>query len=313
MSAMEFTWKMVSVLIWPLVVVALGIVFRRPLAVGFQKLAAGLRTFKAAGVELAFEMDNAWQDVTDVLARVPDQETAPGEVPTNLVDLYPVAAKNPRRAVREAFRHVRNALTKRYPTTAGVSLADLPDALDGLVAHGELTSEVEQAVRQVARVLAMIDRVGDQDEARRLAFECIGLAESAIHVILRGTEAHGTPAPEAPKIAGRWTGTYLSSKPPMDIELLIDKVDGDQISGEMHYPSGHVTRSTIKGHVVATDRPGFVDTAGYPRIEWQEHARNPAAVDVEGTYRAVIIGNRLIGDWRKGERLVGAIHLERKP
>jgi hypothetical protein len=33
MGGMEFTWKMVSVLIWPLVVIALGIVFRRALLV----------------------------------------------------------------------------------------------------------------------------------------------------------------------------------------------------------------------------------------------------------------------------------------
>jgi hypothetical protein len=212
MGGMEFTWKMVSVLIWPLVVVVLGIVFRRALVTGFQTLTAGLRSFKAAGVELAFAMDNAWQDVTDVLATMPDQATKPGEVPTNLVDLYPMAAKNPRRAVRDAFRHVREALAKRFPATAGVPQGSLPDAMDGLVAHNAMSAEVEQAVRQVSRVLAMVDRVGNQDEARRLAFECIGLAESAIHVIMRGTDTRAEPASEAPDIAGRWVGTYISSK-----------------------------------------------------------------------------------------------------
>jgi hypothetical protein len=70
MGGMEFAWKMVSVLMWPLVVLVLGIVFRRALVAGFQTLTTGLRSFKAAGVEVAFAMNNAWQDVTEVPVRL---------------------------------------------------------------------------------------------------------------------------------------------------------------------------------------------------------------------------------------------------
>jgi hypothetical protein len=311
MGVMEFTWKMVSVLIWPLVVVLLGIIFRRALVAGFQTLTAGLRSFKAAGVELAFTMDNAWRDVTDVLATMPDQATKPGEVPTNLVDLYPMAAKNPRRAVRDAFRHVRDALAARFPATGGVAPGNLPDAMDGLVAHDAMSADVEQAVLQVSRALAMIEGVGNQDEARRLAFECIGLAESAIHVILRGTDARAQPATEAPDIAGRWVGTYMSSKAPMDVELVIESVRGEHITGEMHYPSGHGAATTIAGRVVPVDKPGFADAAGCPKIEWRERGSGAGGLDFDGAYRAVVVGDRLIGDWRKGTRLIGMIQLDR--
>jgi hypothetical protein len=311
MGGMEFTWKMVSVLVWPLVVIVLGIVFRRALVAGFQTLAAGLRSFKAAGVELAFAMDNAWQDVTDVLAGMPGQSTKPGEVPTNLVDLYPLASRNPRRAVREAFRHVRQALAKRFPTTNGVSQENLIETMDGLVAHNVMSAEVEQAVGQVSRVLSMIDHIGDQDEARRQAFEYIGLAESAIHVILRGSGTAAQLASEEPDIAGRWMGSYVSSKGPMEIQLVIDEVRGEDIAGEMYYPSEHDLRTTITGRVVAAGEPGFADADGCPKLEWREHASNGGGLDFSGVYRAVVLGDRLIGDWRKDARLVGMIQLTR--
>jgi hypothetical protein len=313
MGGMEFTWKMVSVLVWPLVVIVLGIVFRRALVAGFQTLTAGLRSFKAAGVELAFAMDNAWQDVTDVLAGMPAQSTEPGEVPTNLVDLYPLASKNPRRAVREAFRHIRQALAKRFPATSGVSQENLIETMDGMVAHNVMSAEVEQAVGQVSRVLSMIDHGGDRDEARRQAFEYIGLAEGAIHVILRGSGTTAQPASEVPDIAGRWMGSYVSSKGPMEIQLTIDEVRGDDIAGEMYYPSEHDLRTTITGRVVPAGEPGFADADGCPKLEWREQASSAGGLDFSGVYRAVVLGDRLIGDWRKGTRVVGMIQLTRTP
>jgi hypothetical protein len=311
MGGMEFTWKMVSVLVWPLVVIALGIVFRRALVAGFQTLTAGLRTLKAAGVELSFAMDNAWQDVTDVLAGMPDQSTKPGEVPTNLVDLYPLASKNPRRAVREAFRHVRQALAQVFPATVGVSLEDLTETMDGLVVQNIMSAEVEQAVRQVSRVPAMIDRIGDKDEARRQAFEYIGLAEGAIHVILRGNRTVPGLASEETGIAGRWIGSYVSSKGTMEVHLKINVVRGGRIAGETYYPSERDVRTTIAGRVVAAGEPGFADADGYSNLEWQEHGSRASGLDFTGVYRAVVLGDRLIGDWRTDTRLVGMIQLTR--
>jgi hypothetical protein len=258
-------------------------------------------------------MDNAWQDVTDVLTRMPDQSTRPGEVPTNLVDLYPLAAKNPRRAVREAFRYVRQALAKRFPATSGASQENLTERMDILVADNVMSAEVEQAVRQASRVLAMIDHISDQDEARRHAFEYIGLAEGAIHVILRGNGTAAQLASQEPNVTGRWMGSYVSSKGPMEIQLVIDEVQGEHIVGEMYYPSEHDLRTTITGRVVAAGQPGFADVDGCPNLEWQEHG-NPAeasGLDFSGVYRAVVLGDRLIGDWRKGTRLVGMIQLTR--
>jgi hypothetical protein len=312
MGGMEFTWKMVSALVWPLVVIVLGVVFRRALVAGFQTLTAGLRSFKAAGVELGFAMDNAWQDVTDVLAGMPGQVTEPGEVPTNLVDLYPLAAKNPRRAVREAFRHVRQALAQRFPATAGVSQENLAATMDSLVARNAMSGEVEQAVGQVARVLGMIDLIGDPDEARRQALEYIGLAEGAIHVILRAGGGRSEAEPDGePGITGRWTGSYVSSKGPMEIELLIDDIKAGRVAGEMFYPDGHGARTRITGQVVTPDRPGFTEVNGFPRLEWQERGNHADGLDFDGVYRAVILGDRLFGDWRKDGRLVGMIQLAR--
>jgi hypothetical protein len=34
-------------------------------------------------------------------------------------------------------------------------------------------------------------------------------------------------------------------------------------------------------------------------------------VDFSGVYRAVVLGDRLVGDWRKDTRLVGMIQLTR--
>jgi hypothetical protein len=242
---------------------------------------------------------------------MPVQSTKQGEVPTNLVDLYPLASKNPRRAAREAFRYVQQALAKRFPTTAGVSQENLTETMDSLVAHNTMSTEVEQAVRQVSRVLAMIHHIGDQDEARRQAFEYIGLAESAVHVILRGNGTAAQFTTEGLDIAGRWEGSYLSSRGPMEIQLTIDEVLGERIVGEMYYPSQHDLRTTITGRVVAADEPGFADADGCPKLEWQEHGSRARGLNFSGVYRAVVLGNRTIGDWRKDARLVAMIQLTR--
>jgi hypothetical protein len=295
-------------------VIVLGIIFRRALVDGFKTLTMGLRSVKAAGVEVAFAMDNAWQDVTDVLTRMPDQPTKPGEVPTNLVDLYPLASKNPRRAVREAFRYVRQALAKRFPEIGGASQESLTERMDVLVARNIMSAEVEQAVRQVSRVLDMISHVTDQEEARRQAFEYIGLAEGAIHVIFRGDEtATADLASKNPDVTGRWSGNYVSSKGPMEIELSIDGVRREDIVGEMRYPSQQDLRTRITGRILGAGQPGFADVDGCPKLEWREHGSpaDASGLDFSGVYRAVVLGDRLIGDWRIGTRLIGMIQLTR--
>lgn len=155
---------------------------------------------------------------------------------------------------------------------------NLTETMDGLVAHNVMTAEVEQAVRQVSRVLAMIDHIGDQDEARRQAIEYIGLAEGAIHVILRGSGTGAQFALEEPDIAGRWMGSYVSSKGPMEIQLTIAEVLGEHFAGEMYYPSEHDLRTTITGRVLSAGEPGFADADGCPKLEWREHGSHAKAL-----------------------------------
>jgi hypothetical protein len=52
---------------------------------------------------------------------------------------------------------------------------------------------------------------------------------------------------------------------------------------------------------------------GCPKLEWREQASNAGGLGFSGVYRAVVLGDRLIGDWRKGTHVVGMIQLTRTP
>jgi hypothetical protein len=47
------------------------------------------------------------------------------------------------------------------------------------------------------------------------------------------------------------------------------------------------------------------------RLEWRERGDHADDLDHDGVYRAVVLGNRMVGDWRKGRRLVGMLELTR--
>lgn len=319
MGGMEFTWKMASVLVWPVVVLVLGVIFRRAIAAAFGRLVTG--SIELPGVKIDFAIAAARRDITDKLAEMPAPPLNKGEVPVSLVDLYPVAAKNPRRGVRMAFEYVRHALNARFPELAGAAPADLPTAMRGLVEHGALDPDVEHVVNQLSRVLDLFEHAETTDDTQRRSVEFIGLTEGAIHALLRSgpvqagsrtdrTARHDV-APQS--IIGSWSGSYVASNGVTTITMAISHMDGETFKGEMSYPeTGRRTR--IAGDVVAQGK-GFIGAApqaGGINIMWREFKIRelPTHLDFDGAYSATVLERWMVGDWRKDDRLVGMFQLK---
>jgi hypothetical protein len=201
---MEFTWRMVGTLIWPVVVVA-GLIAYQPWIT--QKLES-LR-FKFGGFEgevkvLNAKVDTIGRDMATSLAEMP-QPTAKDEIPTSLVDLIPVVTRNRSEGLQAAFGYVLKALRNNYPQLRRVPPSQLSETMQSLVKEGEMEADVAASVRQLQELLEMpewnADQVGD---TRGYAF--LMLAEGSIHEILRTAQHRaadangGAPGRTAPAI-----------------------------------------------------------------------------------------------------------------
>lgn len=325
MGGMEFTWKMTSVLVWPLVVLVLGVAFRDAVARAVSTLVGGLRRFRAAGVELDFAMKNAWDEVTEVLAEVPGPPYGEGEVPSSLVDLYPAAAKSPRRGIRMAYEQVRRALESRFPELADTTQSDLASAMRRLVDHGAMNPEVEEAVNQVSRVVSLFTETGNTEDIERRSFEFIGLTEGAIHAILRSESPHGSKRPTSTggqpvtlqSITGTWSGNYVSSKGVTPIVFVASEVEGDGFHGEMRYPEDHLAQTRVTGQIVSNGEAGFLGPASQVNgvnVKWRELGyirTGQAHLEFDGIYSATVFEDEIVGEWMQGDRLVGMIKMTR--
>src|SRR5215472_2327048 len=234
-NGMEFAWRLTSILVWPVVVVTVLVVYRGWITSSLSSVANGrqLKKVKAGPVGLEWEsvVDQAGRNVAGVLAETAALPTDDDPVPTNLVDLIPLAAANPRRGITVAFHQVRRALIEAYPQLAGLSSDDLPSALRRLARTGALNAEVERAITNLYQLL----EASDSDRIPvdpAYAYQFLSLAEGAIHAILRGARPSSVPdspntgtAATEPLMKSRWRGTYNNS---YAIELDIGRWEGSE-------------------------------------------------------------------------------------
>jgi hypothetical protein len=128
MNGLEFVWRIIAIL----------------------SSVSRLRV-KAGPIEVEWEpsAELATRNVAGALAEsaVPPSDDEP--IPTNLVDLIPMATANPQRGIRAAFWQVRRALEHAYPKLTGVRSTDLRSALDELRRRGALDADTAAAVLQL--------------------------------------------------------------------------------------------------------------------------------------------------------------------
>ena len=195
MSGMEFSWRMVAALAWPLVVLAVLIVYRKWITEKLTSL-----TFKFGSVEIALntKVDTTGKSIASALWRM-RRTSADGETPS-LVDLMPTINRNIEKGIQAAFDRVQEALEKYYPQSRWVPPSQISQTADDLKNNGLLDKDVAASVTRLYELLEMpewnSDRAGD---TRGYAF--LMLAEGAIQGIIRSAKVH-SQGPFAPPARG---------------------------------------------------------------------------------------------------------------
>jgi hypothetical protein len=118
MSGMEFTWRLIAVLAWPVVILCILVAYRGWITSTITSVTAGKRLEEAAIGPLRFkwasEINTAGREVASALTRIP-KPPSEGPVSTSLVDLIDDVNTSPRHGIRKAFILVRQALNEFYP------------------------------------------------------------------------------------------------------------------------------------------------------------------------------------------------------
>lgn len=287
MGGMEFTWRMVTTLVWPLVVIVGLIAYKDWIT---EKLSNVTVKIGAAEFALGTKVTETGKDIAEVIADMPKPREG-GAIPVSLVDLLPEVKRSRAKGIRAAFAVVRQALDQAYPELSAVSTPELERAMNDLVAKGRMDPDVAWSVVQLQQLLEMpewrSDAVGD---TRAYAF--LMLAEGAIHGILRSAPAHAEGA-GSDRIPSLWRGTYDGR---FGIELRVQSWNGAEFTGEMAYPGPKTTVTSVSGHLEDQPREGDV------RLEWKEDRilhQGSRVVETGGTYRASVSGkaNIMRGSW----------------
>jgi len=218
-TGLEFAWRLIDVLVWPVVVLTALVIYRRLITTTFSGAMSGrkLKKLKAGSFEVEWEakLDEAGRNVAQVLAETPGAPTESDQIPTNLVDLIPLTTASPRYGVRAAFHQVQRALTRAYPQLVSAPPEQLSDAMRNLARQGVMDIQVERAVIQLSQLL---ESSNSDLVTPAYAYQFLSLAEGAIHAILRSAgnttsgerPAQQVPAPEWPL---RWMGVYNNDYP----------------------------------------------------------------------------------------------------
>ena len=313
MNGMEFSSNVITVLVWPLVVLFVLIVYRNWITSTITTATRDrqLKKFRLGPVEVEWflKIDTAGKDVGDALKEMPDP-LSDEPVPVSLVDLIDDINDNPRTGIRKAFRVVRRALDESYPELASVPQDRLPDALRDLVRRGVLHAEVESAISQLQKLLDMSDSDADM-AGPAWGYQFLILAEGAIHGILRSAKLHADelnnarPASELTPIRSSWRGWYNRD---FLIELRIDEWSNSTgFKGVMNYP-GSGTATRIAGHITTKEQE-----PGRATVAWQEEdyvSKGSRTIDFRGEYKATVSGNIMTGAWWKNEQLIAEFQLE---
>jgi hypothetical protein len=313
MSGMEFTWRLIAVLAWPMVVLSLLVVYRGWITSTVSSVTAGKR-LEEAGIgpfrfKWAPEIDTAGREVAGALAQMPEPPNE-GPVPTSLVDLIGDINQNPRYGIRKAFNLVRRALDEFYPELTPVASPQLSRAIQDLVRRGRLSAEVERAISQLYQLLEMSETsngMADQTQG----YEFLMLAEGAIHAILRSARIQASSGDNNSRIGSdstpirpSWRGRYNNDYP---IELHIERWSPGEFAGKMIYPdSGTVTR--VLGRIETKSRDRARDT-----ITWEETdytSRGNRRIDFNGRYQATVADDTITGAWYQGDRRVAEFQMK---
>jgi hypothetical protein len=298
MNGMEFTWRMASTLIWPLVVVVVVLVFRKWIIERLESLGISVGGLK---VQLALnrKVGTVGGSISTTLSEnMPQPE--PGGVPESLVDLMATVNTDRMAGIQAAFGLVSRALKENYPQLRRILPDQLPKAMQELVDKGEMEPDVAQSVTQLHELLEMPEWQKDQEgDTRGYAF--LMLAEGAIHGILRSAKARGVPTGQeipdsAPAgISPSWSGTYDGR---FAIQLRIDSWSGQRFTGVMTYPDEGTTTS-----VTGTAE----DEAAGVRLTWNETGylvQGRRTIEFDGAYAADIRDRLMRGTWYRDNRRI---------
>jgi hypothetical protein len=299
MNNMEFTWRMVGTLIWPVVVLAGLIAYRPWITERLESLRVKAGGFEGEVKVLNAKVDTIGRDISTTLSEMP-QPTAEGQIPTSLVDFIPVVTRNRGQGLQTAFDQVLKALRDTYPQLRRVRPSQLTHVMQTLVDKREMDAGVAASVRQLQELLEMPEWSSDQvGDTRGYAF--LMLAEGAIHEILRtapdrASDANGgAPSSTVPPITPSWRGTYDDRFP---IELHILGWDGTQFSGIMIYPDDD-TATSVSGQVDRQDGSTSIE------LSWQERGyvrRGRRTIDFNGSYAATVTSDRMKAAWGRGSQ-----------
>jgi hypothetical protein len=298
---MEFTWRMVGTLIWPVVVFAGLMAYRPWITEKLESLRVKAGGFEGEVKVLNAKVDTIGRDLSTTLSKMP-QAIAEDEIPTSLVDLIPIVTRNRSEGLQSAFGFVLEALRDNYPQLRWVPPSQLPQAMQSLVDKGGMEANVAASVKQLQELLEMPEWNSDQaGDTRRYAF--LMLAEGAIHEILRTAQrraagANGSaPGSTVPPIQATWHGRYDGRFP---VELHILGWDYTQFSGIMTYPDDD-TVTSVNGQI-----DGQTGNVG-ANLSWREQdyvLKGRRAIDFNGTYAATVTGDHMDADWRQNNRVI---------
>jgi hypothetical protein len=297
MGVMEFSWRMTTALVWPVVLLVGLVLYRNWITATIASLAEKIKSVKAgpSGIEVQL-----WETKSDAAGHKLAGALKQGRslvgsepIPTSLVDLIDDVNKNPQEGIRAAFRLVRKILNDFYPQLASVAPRDLPAVMKHLARDGTLSSDVEWAVTYLYELLEMSD--SDVDAiGRGHGYEFLMLAEGAIHGILRTA---------SPLLHASWAGIYNDDYP---MELHVEKWQNSRFEGVMKYPEWN-TETNVVGSVAnkAGDDGSII-------VAWREtgYRSGTHSIGFKGRYEAIAAGNLMSGGWYSGDALIARFKME---
>ena len=191
MGGMEFTWRMVATLAWPVVAIVAVFAFRKWITERLESFGVSVGALKVQLKALNRKVNTVGENISITLADNMPQPAA-GGIPESLEDLMATVNKNRMEGIQTAFGLVYRALKENYPQLRRVVPAQLPEAMQALVDKGEMEPDVALSVRQLYELLVMPEWQKDEEgDTRGYAF--LMLAEGAIHGILRSARARSVP------------------------------------------------------------------------------------------------------------------------
>ena len=296
---MEFTWKMVGALVWPVVVLGVLIAYRPWITKRLESLRVKAGGFEGEVRVLNDKVDTIGEDLSPSLWKT-RQPITEDEIPTSLVDLIPVVTRNRSEGLHAAFDLVVRAVKDNYEQLRRVPPSQLKHAMQDLVEKHQMEADVAASVWQLQELLNMpewnVDQVGD---TRGYAF--LMLAEGAIHEILRtarrGAVDANSGAPIARLVKSSWRGTYDER---FSIELRILEWNGAQFSGIIVYPDDD-TITSISGQADGQTTSSDVNLS-WKEMDYVRKGRRD--IDFNGSYTATVAGDRMDAKWRGSQVVI---------